>query len=272
MAVTTESWQGKVFPSQIAADLALAIVSGAPFAKSLNLQQLKGRAMVYPKVSPTGADWTPEYSPLPGITLGDDAVEVATAKIGGLVDLSNESIKDSAIALYDSLKRVLGVAFGPTLDQGLLYGTGVGGQPVGVVAALPEVTAETLRTGAIQAASEVAAYGGTPTWLIAHPSTLAAEYAAVDGQGNPLYPGWGAPIANIPTVPCPSLAAGDILVTDSASFYLLQSEALAVEGSEHFHWNLDALTMRVKGRFAAAAPVPERAGRKITVTPPPVEP
>ena len=74
------------------------LIDSAPFAASLTASPPTGPRCL-PTAKPTGWAWLKELDPFPQVDLDDDAYVAAIAKLGGLVDLSNESVTDNSINL-----------------------------------------------------------------------------------------------------------------------------------------------------------------------------
>jgi HK97 family phage major capsid protein len=270
MTLSTESWLGRPFPPQVSADLGLAVVGAAPFAGSLPVMPLAGGSMAFPLVSPDGADWTAELAQLPDIDPHDHLYEIASAKLAGIVLVSNEAVRDAASGIYTGLQAVLANAFAPQLDKGLLYG-GTAPAPKGLFqhADLTTVTAASWREAAITAAAELAGQGAGPLKLYASPTDLGEVYAQLDAEGRPLYLGWGSPIGGLEVVPVAELQPGDALVAAPARLWRVESSAgFEVSSSREFAFDRDATALRVVGRFAIAAPALARAARRLAITAP----
>jgi len=114
------------------------LLEGSPFAGSLTRYPTNRHEVAFPTASPDRPAWTAEGAPLPIIGLHDAADIVATAKLGEIVMLSNESVADTSVNLTQQVGMLLADAAGPELDRGLLYGTG-SPEPIGVVANAPAV-------------------------------------------------------------------------------------------------------------------------------------
>lgn len=270
MPITTGSFaphSAAVFPPALAAALFDGLLDGAPFAKSLNRFPTGGAgAAVWPLLDPTGLAWTPEYADLPTLNPGDSAYQVATAKLGGLLDISNEAAHNNPGGVYEQIRDALAEAFGPVLDDGLMYGQGAP-QPVGAVAAFPLIDSEPdLRGAAILAASQLAAKGSTADLaLYAGTDVLAAEYGRTNSGGDPLYPdGWGSPVGGLPVIPC-GMDTDTAMVLNRKRVHLVERDPFNAAMSEHHAWAKDALSIRVKGHYAVGVPTPQRAGRRISL-------
>jgi HK97 family phage major capsid protein len=271
MSISTASFNGTAFPPQVAQELAAAVVGGAPFAGSLAPMPLARGTVVFPMVNPTGADWVPELGTLPDVDPGDTSYEVAAAKIGGIVAISNEAIRDAAVGLFAGLQAALQIAFSPKVDRGLLYGDGTAAHPVGLLHHddLVTLTAPDWRGAAIAGAGQLAGNGSPTAKLYMNPDDLAAEYARLDGDGRALYDGWGSPIGGLEVVPVASLDPGDGIVGAPNRMWRVEASAgLEVTASKDFHFDIDATALRVVGRFAIAAPALARAARRLAITAP----
>ena len=101
---------------------------------------------------------------------------VAIAKIGGIVDLSNEAVTDSSINLTASLGTVIQDSLSRDLDLGLLNGSGPP-EPVGVIGVAPTAVGADLLAQVTVAKGAIGDSGGTPTALAICATALAAEDA-----------------------------------------------------------------------------------------------
>ena len=68
--------------------------------------------------------WLAEMQPFPEANMGDDAYVVGVAKLGQVLDMSNESVGDTEINLTSELARLLRDGVSRDLDLGLLLGRG----------------------------------------------------------------------------------------------------------------------------------------------------
>ena len=87
-------------------------------------------------MNPTGLGWVAEGAPIPAVDLNDSAV-VAVAKLAGLVTMSNEFADDNELPIGDLLRKAVADSMGPTLDSGLMFGSGPP-EPEGVLDSAPE--------------------------------------------------------------------------------------------------------------------------------------
>jgi HK97 family phage major capsid protein len=261
--VTTGSFQGAPFPVDVQAQIINLLIEGAPFAASLTRQPTDRSEIGWPVASPTGWAWLPEMQPFPQIDLGDDAYLVGVCKLGGLVDLSNESVSDNSINLTAGLSTVLQDSLSRDLDLGLLNGAGAPA-PVGVIGVAAETAGASLFAAAMKARGELADAGGTATHLAASGAALAAADATTDSNGQLVFPNGIAAALGLTAVPVPALATP--LVYSRPRCYLVIRNDVAVEWSRDYHFHLDATTMRIKGRFAAAIPAPGKSIRKLTIS------
>ncbi len=55
--------------------------------------------MAWPTAKPSNAAWLAELQPFPEANMGDDAYVVGVAKLGQVLDMSNESVGDGSINL-----------------------------------------------------------------------------------------------------------------------------------------------------------------------------
>ena len=261
--ITTGGFAGYPFPPQVQAQVINLLISGAPFAASLTRQPTTRSSIAWPTAKPTGFAWLDELSPFPVVDVGDDAYVVAIAKIGGIVDLSNEAVSDNSINLSASVGTVLQDSLSRDLDLGLLNGSGPP-EPVGVVGVAPAALGADLLAQVTAAKGSIGDAGGTPTALAISATALAAEDARTGTTGDLIYDsGFAAAMGLVPVV-VPALA--EPLVYDQSRCYLAVRNDVMVEASRDWHFDRDATSIRVKARVTAAIPDPAKAIRKLSVT------
>ncbi|MGH8867926.1 MAG: phage major capsid protein [Actinomycetes bacterium] len=262
--LTRADFEGTLWPPELMEMALNAIVGGAPFSASLTRRGTSSSKVAFPLVDPDGADWVAEGAALPDVTLNDDAYLVAMHKIAGVLDVSNESLSDTAYDVDGAVSQALVDAFSHQMDTGLLSGTGdANHQPTGVFTVADEVTeATTLLTSAAAAMGEIGDAGGTPDTIAVSyttAATVASEIAS--GSGALMYPnGFGAAVG-LNVVRVPGLAQP--LVYDSSRVFFVVREDFSVEQSAHAAWRTDAVSLRVKGRFAVAVPTPAKTIRAL---------
>lgn len=255
-----------ITPPEVIAEIINALLGGAPFANSLTRRPTSANSTTWPVVSPQGMDWVHEGQPLPTVNLGDTSYNVVPKKLAGVYGLSNELLDDSTISAFALLGDAVRDASGPVLDDGLLHGDGDPG-PIGVVGLAPASAGASLRAAAIQATADIGNDGGTANVLAANPDVIAAESAREDLQGRPIYENGFTSLGNLTVVTVPKLAAGETLVYDATRLMLLVRNDFQVEASPDAGFTSDLTIARIKGRFAAAVPVVNKAIRKLTIGP-----
>jgi HK97 family phage major capsid protein len=261
--VTTGSFQGYPFPPDVQARILNLLVGGAPFGNSLTRQPTNRSSMVWPTARPTGFAWLEELQPFPTIGLDPDAYVVGVAKIGGIVDVSNESVSDSSINLTGSLSVVIRDSLSRDLDLGLLLGSGEPPEPQGVIANAPVAAGADLLAAVALARGEIADAGGTPSTIALSGTALAQADTDRDEAGQLIYPNGFAAAAGLTPVVVPELATP--LVYDASRCFLVVRNDAQVEMSRDFHFHLDATSIRVKARVAAAIPDSPKAIRKLVI-------
>jgi HK97 family phage major capsid protein len=271
MPVTRASFDAVPFQPQVVDQISSLLVSGAPFARNLSLFPTSRGSVAWPTASPTGETWLAELAPFPAITINDDSYVVAVAKIGGLVNLSNESIADAVFNIESALGNVLRDTLSADLDNGLLYGLGAPA-PNGIVAVATDAAAGAdLRSAVINAWGELVGAGANPSSVVAfvNPVTAATEMARTTTDGVPVHPdGAELRVGSVPLLPVPKLLAADVaLVVDTSATYLVQRDDVTVDLSTEFGFDTDSTALRIKGRFAIAAPTPLKSLRMATITP-----
>ena len=133
-----------------------------------------------------------------------------------------------------------------------------------MVGVADETAGASLFAAAMTARGELADAGGTASHLAASGAALAAADAAADVNGQLIYPSGMAAALGLTAVTVPGLTPP--LVYDSSRVILVIRNDVQVEYSRDYHFDRDATTMRIKGRFAVAAPAPGKSLRKLEIT------
>jgi capsid protein len=261
--ITTGGFAGYPFPPDVQAQVINLLVGGAPFAASLTRQPTGRSSIAWPTAKPTGFAWLDELQPFPVVDLADDAYVVAIAKIGGIVDVSNESVSDTSINLTNSLSLVLRDSLSRDLDLGILNGTGPP-EPVGVIGVAPAALGANLLAQVTAAKGSIGDAGGTPDTLAISATALADEDAKTGTTGDLIYDDGFAAAMGLTPVVVPALATP--LVYDASRCYLAVRNDAMVEMSRDWHFDRDATSVRIKARVTAAIPDPGKAIRKLSVT------
>jgi len=268
--ITRDAWNSRLWPIELHAQFLSKLLVGSPFASSLTAAPTSAGRMVWPLVSPEGAKWLAEAQRFPTATLNDETYEVAVCKLGGMVQLSNESISDTSYPISQNVGRAIADSCGPILDHDFLYGEGSAIVPKGVWTVAPEAAeAPDFRAAAIVSWGELADVGAqVPSIIVcARPSTIAREWSRVDNSGQPLHAdaatGELTLGPGIRCLPVPQLEAADVLALDTSVVFRVMREDFRVDPSDAFEY--DSTWFRVKGRFTVAAPVPEKSLRKVKI-------
>lgn len=263
-AVGSPAFDRSLVPPEVAGRILSLVVEAAPFAASLTLQKISTASVVFPTARPSGLAWLAELDRFPLMTLGDGKHEVAVAKLGGLIDVSNEMLHDSQVNLTSELGRILGDSMSADLDHGLLFGEGPP-EPAGILNVASDVEGPSFLEAAAAAAGEIGDAGGKANTLAAAPSLLTRENARTGDDGQLVYGQGGiAGTLALNAVGVPGLTSP--LVYDSSRLFLvLNGDWSEVDMSTEFRYDYDATTFRVKSRVAAACPDPARTIRKLTI-------
>ena len=261
-AVTTGSFAGVPFPADVQARIINLLIDSAPLAASLTRQPTNRSTVAWPTASPSNAAWLGELQPFPEANLGDDAYVVGVAKLGQVLDLSNESWSDSQINLTSELATLLRDSLSRDLDLGLLNGSGPP-EPVGIIGVAAEAAGADLLEAVTVGRGQIGDQGGSPDTLAWSATGLAQADASRDDNGQLVYPGGFAAALGLTAVVVPQLATP--LLYDKSRCFLVVRNDVAVDVSTDWHFHLDATSMRIKGRFAAAIPDPNKAIRKLAV-------
>ena len=272
-AATTASFQGVLHPQDVARILNL-LVTGAPFSNTLSRYPTGRSAVAFPTAKPDRPQWLREMEDIPIIGLGDDADIVGVCKLASIVLLSNEGFTDASVNMTAEFATLLRDTASAELDRGVLYGTD-SPEPRGVVAAARPAAGADLGAAIATAVGSIGDSGGTATHLCARPSVLANARDTrelVDGSNGLAFPDGIGAAYGLEEVGCPELKAEDILVIDQTRAWLVVRNDFAVDASTDFAFQQDAYALRLRGRFAAAAPDVPKALRRLEVSDSPRRP
>ena len=264
---TTGSFQGTLHPHQVAQILNM-LVSGSPFSgTALTPYPTNRSAVAFPTAKPDRPAWLGEAEDIPVIGLGDDADIVAVCKLASIVLLCNEGFSDASVNMTAQFGDLLRDSRVDRAGPGRARTAPTRRNRAGVVAAAPAAAGEDMAAALTTAIGSIGDAGGTASHLCARPSVLATQRNVRDDNGQRLYPeGLGAAFG-LTEVGCPELAAADVLVVARDRAWLIVRNDFLVDTSRDWAFQKDALAVRLRGRFAVAAPVLAKALRKLTITP-----
>ncbi len=260
--ITGGSFAGVPFPPDVQRRIINLLIDSAPFAASLTRQPTNRSSVAWPTAKPSNAAWLRELQPFPEANMGDDAYVVGVAKLGQVLDLSNESVGDAEINLTGELGTLLRDGLSRDLDLGLLLGGGPP-EPVGVIGVAAEAAGEDLLEAVTVARGQIGDAGGGADTIAWSATGLAEADASRDSNGQLVYPNGFAAATGLTRVVVPQLDTA--LVFDKSRCFLVVRNDVAVDVSRDWHFHLDALSLRVKGRFAAAIPDPNKAIRALAI-------
>jgi hypothetical protein len=260
--LTTANFAGTLAPPDVRARIINLLIGGAPFAASLTRDPTTRGSVAYPTASPSGWAWLKQLEQFPQIDVGDDAAVFAVAKLGGLVDLANELLRDSTTNITGTMSTVLRDSLSRDLDLGLLYGTG-DPQPIGVTTTAPEATGANLLAAVAAAKGSIADAGGTPDTLAMSGAAFSTADTDTGNDGQLKFAGGFAQALGLRPVTVPELSVP--LVYDSTRCFLVVNSDAEVAISDQFHFDYDATTVRIRARIAVAVPDPSKGMRKLTV-------
>ena len=265
--VTTGSFRSVFHPDQIAQILNL-LIGGSPFSGgALTRYPTNRNAVAFPTAKPDRPAWIPEMGPIPVVGLNDDAVIVGVAKLASIILVSNESVGDTSVNLTSELTELMRDSASAELDRGVLYGTGEP-EPSGVVAAALPAAGADLGAAVTAAIGSIGDMGGVASHIAALPSVLAGARDTRDSTGQLVYPNGLGAAYGLTEVGCPGLQAGDVLVVDKARAWLVSRSDFLVDMSQDYAFDRDAVAVRIRGRFAAAAPDVPKSLRRLSITEP----
>ncbi len=265
-AVSTRSFGGAPFPPEIVNRIIDLLVSGAPFAASLARQPTSRNSVVWPTAEPKDWSWLNELDKFPTVDIGSGSYEAIPRKLGGLVDLSNESVDDAAINLVGQLADLLRDSLSRDMDLGLLVG-GAAPKPPGVINTAPEAAGADLLAAVAVARGGIGDAGGNANRIALSATMLAEADTARTDDGFLVYPAGFAAAAGLQAVVVPGLGGdfGAPLVYDSTRCYLVVRDDPQVDWSTDFRFDFDAMTIRVKARVTAAIPAPAKSIRQLVI-------
>lgn len=269
MALSRASFDSVTVPQEVRDAILSSLVGGAPFARSLPVLRTVRGTVAFPIADPSGQGWVAENQPLPTVTLNDDSYVISTAKIAGLIALSNESISDSVLDQQAAVGAVLRDTLSADLDDGLLNGTGIAPVPAGVIGRATSTTGAftDMRAGVIASIGELIDAGADATKIKVYVNGLIiATELAREGTAGPFYPAGvvGLPF-NAEIVPTPKMGADSVLVVDTSRTWLVTHDDFEVAVSGEAGFVNDQTLLRVKGRFNVATPVPAKALCKFSI-------
>ncbi len=261
-ALPSTGFRGHLVPVDVQQRIIALIVEQAAFANSIARLPTGSGSVAFPVAKPSGVIWLGELQQFPLMNLNDDAVVVATAKIGGLLDISNEMLSDASINVTAQITTVIRDSLSKQLDQGLLFGEGPP-EPQGIVATADEAAGADLLEAVLTARGSINDAGGAATTLAASGAMLAAADGQRDDTGALMFPNGFAAVTGLTHVTVPELAVP--LVYDRTRLHLVLRDDPIVEVSTDFRWDYDAASVRVKARMAAGCPDPDKSLRKLSV-------
>ena len=265
--VTTGSFQGVLHPADVARVLNL-LTEGAPFSgTALTPYPTNRHEVAFPTAKPDRPAWLGEMEDIPVIGMNDDADIISVCKLASIVLLSNEGLFDASVNMTAQLGELIRDSASIELDRGILYGTGAP-EPAGVVAAAPPAAGDDMAAALTAAVGSIGDAGGVASHLCARPSVLADQRNVRDVNGQRLYPEGLGNAFGLIEVGCPELAAADVLVVARDRVWLVVRNDFQVDTSPDWAFQKDAMAIRMRGRFAVAAPDLPKGLRKLSVTGP----
>jgi HK97 family phage major capsid protein len=261
-AVKSGDFGGIFVPPDVQTRIINLLIEQAAFAASITRLSTTAGEVAFPVAAPSGAAWIAELQRIPLMSLNDRAEIVAVAKLAGLLDISNEMMRDPSVNITASFTTLLKDSLSKQLDDGLLNGGGPP-EPRGVIAAAPEVEGTDLLAAVLAARGAIADAGGTPTTVAASGAAFAAADGQRDANGGLIFPGGFAAAAGLIPVTVPDLDPP--LVYDRSRVYLIVREDSTVEISDQFRWDFDATSYRVRARMACACPDPNKGIRALKI-------
>jgi HK97 family phage major capsid protein len=259
--VTTASFQGVLHPADVARILNL-LLSEAPLANILSRYPTSRSTVAFPTAKPDRPSWLAEFDELPVIGLGDAAAIVGVVKLASILLVANEAVSDSSVNITAEFTQLIRDSASTELDRGICYGEGAP-EPAGLVAAALPAAGDDLGAAITAAIGSMGDAGGQATHLCARPSVLAAARDLRDANGVQLHPDGIGPGYGLAEVGVPELRADDVLVIDKTRTWLIVRNDFQVDQSGDAFFQRDAWALRLRGRFAVAAPDLPKSLRRL---------
>jgi HK97 family phage major capsid protein len=211
-------------------------------------------------------------------------IELVAHKMGRTIPVTNELMRDSAIALEQTITQMFGEAVAFTEDYYFLNGDGAG-KPLGVLNADACITTETaLTVGAPTKAQLLTMYKrlmpqseGSAVWVI-HPM-LVDGILQIEGnvlaylpnyQGRMEYRLFGAPIIRSEKMP-QTFSTGGLLLADFSQYLVADAGGIEIAVSQHVYFESDQMGLRVTKRHDGQpklnAAIATGTGTNATVSP-----
>jgi HK97 family phage major capsid protein len=265
--VFTTDFEGFTARDQLSTFVANAAVTGAPFARNITPLPISRPGITFPRVNPSGFGWVAEGAPIPDVDLNDDAYSIAASKLAGILTMSSEFIDDNELPISGLLGEAVADSMGPTLDEGLLYGSGLTPEPEGILVSADFGPARgNLREAVIACWGELVDAGADGEGIVcfASGSIVAAEMGRTNDEGTPIHPAGSVPMIGpgIRMVAVPTLSAPDVLVADVRRLYLVLRDDFEAKMSTEAKFTTDQIAVRIKGRFSVACPTAGKALRR----------
>lgn len=207
-------------------------------------------------------DTVPELGTLPESQPAFVNLEWRVHKIGGIVEVSNELIADSAVSIEALLRRLFSVRIAAQNERNILRGSGAG-EPLGILNSPVAVGITTATNDVFAYADALAMWarfkafgGGSPVWIM-HPSVLPDLGVMTVASGSPVV--WAGNLANgqpssllgypiILSEHMPQANGDDVLLADLSAYVFFERQGLSVAYSEHASFEKDAGVWRFTAR------------------------
>jgi len=189
-------------------------------------------------------------------------LEYTVHKEGGYVEVSNELIADSPMAIDTLLRRLFAIAIAAKKERHILRGSGAG-EPLGVLNATCAVASTTTTDNvfayadALKMKSRFKKIGGAPIWVI-HPGVWPdiGVFEVTSGSGGVfqanLQGALGSNLLGYPIVESehmPQANGDDVILGDFSAYVMFEREELTIAYSEHAAFVNDKGTWRFTSRF-----------------------
>ncbi|HYH59800.1 MAG TPA: phage major capsid protein [Thermoleophilaceae bacterium] len=215
--------------------------------------------------APPEAAWVPELQPFPKTGPGIERVEVEPPKVGLVMGLSVEVFEDLSPLMLSMIQTSLMRAVALEFDKGILFGSGLGGEPLGV-ANTPGIAVEeaplydlSAFTGAI---STLFATNARPAALVMNPTDVGTLLALVEWNGGagigtgsnvPLWKtnvtggptGLKLPFFEIPVWPTPACPEGTALMYDPTVILTILRRGAELAIDPHYGFDEGEVGLRV---------------------------
>lgn len=140
---STSATAGSLIPTEHRPDLMIAPLRASLAVKSLGVRTLTGLSgnVSIPRHGGLSVGWVPEGGSLPESDLNADAITLTPRHVGGITELSRNLLIQGSPDVQKLVAADLSAAIGLAVDTAIIGGTGLAGQPQGIIGRAGVLTA-----------------------------------------------------------------------------------------------------------------------------------